>query len=152
MSIGSGKDFGILLNLAFQSFKNGLHQHLAKQGHDDLGSSYGYVLRLLEDEPLCLREVAEKLEMTAQGASKIINEMVSKGYVTRKPDAGDGRIARLVVTQRGARVVAIARDYHLQFEADLVRRLGKRRASAARATLEEIVDSGESNWATARPV
>ena len=44
-------DFGVLLNLAFGSFKAGLHAELARAGFDDVGPSFGYVFRLLASRP-----------------------------------------------------------------------------------------------------
>ncbi|WGS53885.1 MarR family winged helix-turn-helix transcriptional regulator [Paraburkholderia sp. D15] len=144
MSTHKPIEFGILLNLAFGSFKERLHEHLAGKGFDDLGPSFGYVFRLLEAGPHSLREVADLLQITPQGALKIVNEMVAKGYVQRGEDERDGRTKPLCLTDRSIALLRAARGFHKQFEADFVKRVGESQAAAARAVLEDIASQGGS--------
>lgn len=150
MSSGVAVDFGVLLNLAFGAFKQGLHADMADAGFTDLGSSFGYVFRLLEAEPLNLRDVAERLDITPQGALKVVDEMVAKGYVERRADPADGRVKRLALTSRGTRALARARRFHQHFESELSSRIGERRAAGARAALEDIV--AQAGGAALRPL
>lgn len=153
MSSADETDFGILLNLAFGAFKDQLHRHLARAGFDDVGPSFGYVFRLLAESPLSLREVADRLEITPQGALKVVNEMVAKGYVERRDDAADGRVKRLSLTPRAARALGEARRFHRQFERDLAARIGVSQARATRAALADIVARHEfSGTRGLRPV
>jgi DNA-binding MarR family transcriptional regulator len=148
----SSQDFGVLLNMAFVAFKDGLHDALAAAGFDDVGSSFGYVFRLLAKEPSTLGTVAEHLGITAQGALKIIDDMVGKGYVERQPFAGDGRIKMLALTERGRLAMACAARYHGHFEKALAGRIGVAGARAARAALEDIVrHHGQTGKALPRP-
>ncbi|MGN6529308.1 MAG: MarR family winged helix-turn-helix transcriptional regulator [Burkholderiaceae bacterium] len=133
------QDFGVLLNLAFGAFKARLHAELARAGHDDLGSSFGYVFRLLAGGPAILRELAEGLDMSAPGALKIVNEMVARGYVERRDHPVDARQKLLALTPRARRAMQVAHRFHLRFEAELAQRLGARDAAAARRVLEAIV-------------
>jgi DNA-binding MarR family transcriptional regulator len=139
MSTKAPVDFGILLNVAFGVFKTGLHEHLAEAGFEDIGRSYGYVFRLLEPAPLNLQAVASLLEITPQGALKLINDMVAKGYVARRDDLNDGRVKQLVLTPRALKAMAVARRFHAKFESDLADRIGARRVAAMRLALEDIV-------------
>ena len=135
----SPTDFGVLLNLAFGSFKSGLHGELAGAGFDDVGPSFGYVFRLLASRPRNLSEVAAALAITAPGALKIVNDMVDKGYVERQAHAVDARQKLLALTPRARRAMKAAHQFHVQFEAALARRLGVEDARAARRVLEAIV-------------
>ena len=137
-------DFGVLLNLAFGSFKMQLHAALAHAGFDDIGASFGYVFRLLAAEPSNLRDVAHALAISAPGALKIINDMVDKGYVERLEHALDARQKLLALTPRARRAMGAARRFHAEFEQELAQRIGPRRAAAARAALEAIVADAEA--------
>ncbi len=130
-------DFGILLGLAYQSFVDELRADLVARGFTDLGSAYGYVFRTLQAEPLHLRQVAERLGMTDQGAAKIINEMEARGYVERYPDAGDGRIKKLRLARRGRAALAAARRFHAAYE----RRLGAARGAREIAIVRDVLDA-----------
>jgi DNA-binding MarR family transcriptional regulator len=131
--------------VAFGVFKTGLHEYLAEAGFEDVGRSFGYVFRLLKPKPLNLQAVASLLEITPQGALKLINDMVAKGYVERRDDPTDGRVKKLALTARALKAMAVARRFHAKFESDLADRIGARRAAAMRLALEDIVTqhSGE---------
>ncbi len=138
-------DFGVLLNLAFGAFKSDLHATLARAGFDDIGSSFGYVFRLLADEPRNLRDVAGSLGMSAPGALKIVNDMVEKGYVERMEHAEDGRQKLLALTARARKAMRAAHAFHQEFEAELARRVGARETQAARRLLEAIVGAADEH-------
>jgi DNA-binding MarR family transcriptional regulator len=145
-------DFGVLLNLAFGSFKAGLHAELARAGFDDVGPSFGYVFRLLATRPHNLSEVAGALAITAPGALKIVNDMVDKGYVERQAHAVDARQKLLALTPRARRAMTVARQYHARFEAALARRHGAGDAGAARRVLEAIVAAAPAGEVQLRAV
>jgi len=132
-------DFGVLLNVAFGAFKVQLHRYLAEAGFADVGPSFGYVFRLLAARPASLRDVAERLGITAPGAQKLVDDMVAKGYVQRLEHPSDGRVKQLVLTERGQQAVATARRFHAMFEQGLAQRLGAREVAAAREVLEQVV-------------
>jgi DNA-binding MarR family transcriptional regulator len=145
-------DFGVLLNVAYNSFVTALWKDLAAAGFNDIGPSFGYVFRLLSEGTSSLSELAEQLHMTSPGALKVIDDMVAKGYVSRSADANDGRIKRLALTARGRTALAHARKFHARCERDLERRLGKRSVAATRQVLEALASAdGESASRRARP-
>lgn len=145
-------DFGVLLNLAFGTFKARLHDALARAGFDDVGSSFGYVFRLLASEPLNLSAVATALAISAPGALKIVNDMVDKGYVERLAHAGDARQKLLALTPRARQAMKAAHRFHGQFEAALARRLGAADAQAARRVLVAVVDAAPAGEVQLRGV
>ena len=145
MSNSQQQDFGILLNMAFNSFRESLERQLAKQGFEDIGAQYGYVFRCLAREPRNLRYIANQLKMTPQGALKIIKEMVSKGYVSREAHESDGRIKYLRLTPRASQAVACARRFHARYEMDLSQRLGSKSVQNARTVLEAISENSDSD-------
>lgn len=144
MSKDVGEDIGILLNVAFGVFKREMHRHLAEHGFDDLGPSFGYVFRLLDSAPNNLQGVAAALGITAQGALKIVNDMVEKAYVERREDPEDGRVKWLELTGRAKEAMVQARHFHKQYERGLARRLGKAQVEALRAVLEDIHASAQA--------
>lgn len=137
--MASGTDLGILLGLAYQSFTDELRSSLASDGFDDLGSAYGYVFRALAAESLQLTELAKRLGITAQGASKIISEMESRGYVERRPDEVDGRVKEILLAARGRKALAAARKFHVAYERRLTAKLGEDSVSAAREMFDAMI-------------
>lgn len=141
MSNPEALDFGVLLNVAFGAFKEALDADLAVAGFDDIGTSFGYVFRLLADAPCNLSELAARLGMSAPGALKVVDDMVAKGYVSRTVDADDRRVKRLELTDRGRAALGRARSFHDKYEQALVQRLGVRQVAAARKLLEAMAAS-----------
>jgi len=136
------RDFGIVLGLAYTRFVDELHDHLAGEGFGDLGRSYGYVFRTLDDGPATVTSVARGLSITIQGASKLIQEMVDRGYVRREPDPGDARAKLLRLGTRGENALRSARAFHRGFERRLAREIGAERAGLLRALLTTLADGG----------
>ncbi len=151
MSSDASIDLGVLLNLAFASFRQGLDADLAASGFPDLGPSYGYVFRRLADGGCSLSTLAGHLSMTAPGALKLVNEMVERGYVERAEDPSDGRVKVLQLTARGREALRRARDFHQRYEKALSGRLGADAVATARAVLEAIVDNAPPAASTKLP-
>jgi DNA-binding MarR family transcriptional regulator len=141
-------DFGILLVLAYQEFVTELRATLAEQGFDDQGRSDGYVLRALGAAPMTVSELAERLEISKQGAGQIVDDMERRGYLVRQPDPRDGRARLLYLSEHGREALAAARRFHQRFERRLVREHG----AAAVANLRTLLTSvaGEEQAADPR--
>lgn len=152
MSRAEPLDFGVLLNVAFVAFKDALDADLAAAGFDDIGTSFGYVFRLLAGAPCNLSELAAQLGMSSPGALKVVDDMVAKGYVSRSADADDRRVKRLELTDRGRAVLGRARSFHEKYEQALTQRLGARQVAATRKVLEAMAAShGERGRRLPRP-
>src|SRR5262245_1979806 len=113
-------DFGILLVLAYQEFVIELREAVARQGFTDQGRSDGYVLRALGAQPMTTSELAERLEISKQGAAQIVDDMERRGYVERQPDPNDKRARLLHLAPRGRDALAAARRFHQRYERKLV--------------------------------
>ncbi|WP_329001997.1 MarR family transcriptional regulator [Kribbella sp. NBC_00709] len=143
----SGKpDIGILLLLADQEFVRDLREHIAAQGYADQGRSDGFVLRTLGAGPTTISRLAERLEITKQGAAQIVDDMERRGYVERKPDPTDARARLLHLTGQGTAALAAARRFHQAYE----RRLRKRFGDEAIDTLRDVLTdmAGEAQVST----
>jgi|SRR3954452_23744574 DNA-binding MarR family transcriptional regulator len=139
---GDPIDLGILLGLGYQAFADRLRADLKARGFDDLGGAYGYVFRVLADEPLSQREMARRLGITDQGMAKIVGEMVDRGYVERHADPRDSRVNRLTLGARGRAALRAARRFHAAFESELRRDLGESAVRRLRETLDRIAARG----------
>ncbi len=143
MSTDADQDLGVLLNLAFLSFRQALDADLAAAGYDDLGASFGYVFRRLAEGECSLTELAEQLGMTPPGALKVVEDMVQKGYVERLDDPNDRRVKRLVLTARGRAALRRARQFHARYEEALAGRWGAGKIDSLRRVLAGMVaDAG----------
>lgn len=148
------EDFGVLLARAYVVFVDELRTAMAEAGYDDLHPSFGYVVRAVAERPLTLRELADRLGITSQGALKIVDDLETRGYLHRQPDPVDGRARRLHLSPRGQAALAEARKFHRRFEREVSKRTGRDLAEQGRRLLEDIVRSREEDGRAAalRPV
>jgi DNA-binding MarR family transcriptional regulator len=143
----SGKpDIGILLLLADQEFVRELREQVAAQGFDDQGRSDGFVFRTLSAGPTTISGLAERLEITKQGAGQIVDDMERRGYVERRPDPSDARAKLLHLTERGEAALATARKFHQTYERRLRKRFGDEAIDTLRDVLTDV--AGEAQVST----
>ncbi|PIM70061.1 transcriptional regulator [Streptomyces sp. JV178] len=118
-----------------------VQDELAALGFPDLRMSHGYVFQhLLHDRPT-IGDLAEKLDMTQQGASKAVAELERLGYAERLPDPHDARVRRVTLTPRGHEAVAAARRARAALEERLRQRFGAPALDAARTLLADLLDT-----------
>ncbi|WP_297611830.1 MarR family winged helix-turn-helix transcriptional regulator [Nocardia sp.] len=79
-----------MLGQAYQAFVRDLHTHLAERDH-----------RVPDENALTASQLGERLGITAQGAAKIVDEMVRHGHVERRPDPADKRANLLHLSNHG---------------------------------------------------
>jgi DNA-binding MarR family transcriptional regulator len=60
---------------------------------------------LVKEGPLTLGELAERLYLEKSTASRVVDALERKGYVTRSPHPGDRRALQLQATSAGRRLV-----------------------------------------------
>jgi DNA-binding MarR family transcriptional regulator len=133
-------DTGTLALLVGQAAAALVQERLAGQGFGDLRFSHGYVFQhLIDDEPT-VGELATRLGMTQQGASKGVAELERLGYCERAPDAADARLRRVRLTDRGHAAVDAARHARAALDQRLARRFGKQRLIEHRHLLARLLD------------
>lgn len=136
-------DLAILLVAAARVVSDRLGAAVADAGIDDMRAPYGYVIRALADHDRTLTDVAKLLEVTKPAAIKVIDEMESRGLLTREPHPTDRRVKVLRLTDRGRSVRRAALAESHRMEADLRRAVGDADTDALRRALLELLDAPE---------
>lgn len=134
-------DFGVLLGLAYETFVDELHAELTAKGFHGVGRTYGYVFRAIEDGALSITQLADRLGITTQGVTKLVNEMEASGYVERINDESDARVKRVRLNANGRAALRTARRFHATFERRLVSAHGQPTVTRLRRTLSDLVES-----------
>lgn len=112
-------DFGVLLSVAYGTFFDQMHERLHGLGFAGFTTRVGFVLRVLGEESMSLREIADQLEMSSPAALKVLDTMERDGYVERVATPGDRRVRAAVATAHGRAALAAARQFHADFETSL---------------------------------
>ncbi|MEV7691438.1 MarR family winged helix-turn-helix transcriptional regulator [Streptomyces bungoensis] len=93
---------------------------------------------LIDAQPT-VSDLAARLEMTQQGASKAVAELERLGYVERVPSPHDARIRHVTLTRRGRQAVNAARQARERLEANLRRRCDATAFETARTVLVDLL-------------
>lgn len=131
-------DIGILMAAAYQQFVVELRAALAAQGFDDTGRSDGYVFRALAAGPMTVSALAQRLDITKQGAGQLVEDMERRGYLHRQPDPQDRRARLVALSPHGEQALRAARRFHRRYERNLVRRHGAEAVATLRALLGAV--------------
>lgn len=129
-----------LLRLAYNSLSARLFAAIARSGFEDLRPAHGNVMEQLSyEDGLRLTDLADRAGMTAQSMGELVDDLVSKGYVERRPDPADRRAKRVHLTPRGAENVSAAGRAMREVEDDLTALLGEPGYRRLRQTLETVL-------------
>lgn len=116
-----------------------LRRRLAADGMGDLRFNDGVVIQHVVAGPLSITELAERMGVTQQAASKAAADLERRNLLTRRPSPTDARAKLLRLTDRGSAAVEGTRVRRAELEAELVREFGAERVGAARELLAAIL-------------
>jgi len=134
-------DLAILITAANRCVADRLGGAVATTaGGDAMRSSFGFVLRAVAAEEPTVSRLAELLGVSKQGASRLADEMVSRGYLERTVDATDRRRVHLRLSTVGERIRARALAESHAIEDELRERFGDAEVGHLRALLTDFVE------------
>jgi DNA-binding MarR family transcriptional regulator len=116
-------------------------QRLRERGHGELRFSHGFVVQHLLGGPVAVGELARRMGVSQQAASKATAELESLGYVERLPDPDDGRVRRVGLSERGREAVEDTRAARAEVANLLADRLGARRVQNLRRGLLDALEA-----------
>jgi DNA-binding MarR family transcriptional regulator len=132
-------DVGSLALFVGQAAAEAVRAELAEQGFADVRFSHGFVFQHLVGAQRTITELAGRLEVSQQAASKTVGELEALGYLATQPDPDDARRRVVVLTARGEAVIEAARRVRRKLEKRFERRHGRAALEACRATLLSLL-------------
>ncbi|HEY7093680.1 MAG TPA: MarR family transcriptional regulator [Ktedonobacterales bacterium] len=134
------RDLVMLLTALHAGATAAVTRRLDDAGFADLRPAHGYVFQHLVEGPMRVTELARKLGMTAQGASKSVIELERMGYVVRQSDPGDQRNRPVALTQRGWEAIEAARVARAAVNAELMKAAGPGAGEELMAMLQRLAE------------
>jgi DNA-binding MarR family transcriptional regulator len=135
-------DLTVLLLGAATALVDGIDAGVRARGFADVRPAHGYAFARLAPHGATVNELAEHLGVTKQAASQMVEDLVAKGYVERRPHPSDARARLIVLTDRGwacTRAADAAAEETLRPWADTI---GPERLAALRADLSRLAAPG----------
>lgn len=132
----------MLLLGAARAVVDGVDAGVRARGFADLRPAHGFAFTLLSAGGTTVVDLARHLDVTKQAASQMVDDLVAKGYVERRPHPTDARARLVVLTDRGwacTRAADAAAEETLRPWAE---QMGERRLNELRADLARIAAPG----------
>ena len=102
--------------------------------------SFGFVLRAVAAEEPTVSRLAELLGVTEQATSRLVDDMVTLGFLQRSELRGDRRQKRLHPSPAGKRIRERALAESREMEDELRQRFGDAQVDALRTLLIDFVE------------
>jgi DNA-binding MarR family transcriptional regulator len=109
-------------------------------GHHGMRDSYGFVIQHLIESDRSITELARRMEVSQQAASKSIAELVRRGIVEARV-AEDRRTRRVRLSKRGWELVRFTRNARHAIDTRLQLAVGTKDYDNARKTLMACLES-----------
>jgi DNA-binding MarR family transcriptional regulator len=115
-------------------------QRLGERGFDGVRFSDGLILQHLVGAERTVGELAQRMEVTQQAASKAVADLQRRGWVELSVDPDDRRSRLVGLSERGRSAVAAGRVERAELVADLLRECGPVDMDAARRVLSTMIN------------
>ena len=141
-----------LFAVGYRQLIDGLHDRLHDRGWTDVRPAFGFVLLAARDQPTSVTELAELMGMTKQAASKLVDAMVSGGYIERGTDPQDGRQRPVSLTGRGGELLSAVEQIYAELEEGWAKLIGASHLDRMRQDLMRVLaDPADGQLPPVRP-
>ncbi|MET9816964.1 MarR family winged helix-turn-helix transcriptional regulator [Streptomyces sp. NPDC006355] len=119
-----------------------IHEGVVARGFEGLRPAHGFAFARLAPGGATVTDLAVHLGVTKQAASQLVDEMVRKGYVERRPHPEDARARLIVLTGRGWDCTRAAEEAAAEAVREWSAVLGEREVRALGEQLLRIAPTG----------
>jgi DNA-binding MarR family transcriptional regulator len=140
-----------LLRLARRAYGNAVRAALAESGFDDMPRNGAYLLARVYDGRYAVADLIRGLGISKQAVSQLVDTMVTRGYIERKPDAEDRRRMLLTLTTRGEAAATVSWQAATRTDEELERRIAADGVDALRHGLIALCEMSDEDLAAAEP-
>jgi len=139
---GSSRDerpnIGILVRVLYQEVVRRVSVGMADAGFEDIRPAHTAVFQHIESDGSRLTDLAERAQITKQSMGYLVDYLEQRGYLERRPDPTDRRVALICLTDRGWDQIRAALSIIAAIEHDWARRIGELRMQQLRDVLTEL--------------
>ena len=132
----------MLLKLERQFTRQVLHK-LAENGIDDITLRHFVVIPYIDDKGIRAVEIARQVGISKQAVSKLVDELVQKGYLELKADPTDGRAFLVLMSNKGNEFLKLAIQYTQQVEKQWSNQVGEQDFKSMKSAMTILLNNQE---------
>ncbi|WP_187294694.1 MarR family winged helix-turn-helix transcriptional regulator [Chitinophaga pinensis] len=114
-------------------------RNIANWGYENFNITYMPFFMNIGNEGVSNNEIAEKMRVTKQAASRIVRELEASGLVRGEKSDSDGRSVKLYLTEEGHKFQEIAKNEAKILRKEYVKVIGRERYETAVDVLKELI-------------
>lgn len=118
-------------------------KNIEQLGYGSFNMTYMPFFMNIGSEGISNNEIAEKMRVTKQAASRIVRELEASGMVRGEKSDSDGRSIKLYLTEEGQKFQDIVANEAVLLWKEYMKAVGRERYQIAMEVLEEIIDFHE---------
>lgn len=140
-----------LLRHARNTYGSAMRRALAEAGYDDIPGNGLYVIGglALNRGNIPLSQLIHELRLSKQAAGQLVDTLVTRGYLDRRPDPEDRRRLTVALTERGRAAAEIQAAAREKVDAELLAVVGNDSMEQTRRTLAALIEIGRRNKSAA---
>ena len=137
--LSAGPTLALLLLGAWRRLVDEAVAELAEKGFDDVRPAHDFAMRAIDSGADTASDLGRRMAVTKQAAAKVIDTLLTRGYVVRDQDPDDARRKRLSITPLGATVMSEGEQIFDGLRARLEAQVGAEQFRAFEETLRALV-------------
>ena len=114
-------------------------ERMARAGFRNVREGHGYLIQHLIESERSITELAHRMEVSQQAASKSVAELVRLGVLEESPGK-DRRAKRIRLSAKGWKAVHLSRKIRVAIHGNLDRSLGEQHLADVKRTLIACLD------------
>ena len=128
-----------LLRTAYNVLSAAIYRAVSDAGATDMRPAHGNAMEMLSiQDGLRLTDIAARAGMAPQSMGEIVDDLVAKGYLSRREDPSDRRAKRIYLTQKGRETAQASRIALMEVERRITETLGADKYQEMRRNLAAI--------------
>ena len=131
---------GQLLVRLLRLFRDELAAPAADAGYPDIREVHYQIFGNIRLGGIRLTELAARAQLSLAATSELVNDLVALGYLTRRPDPGDGRAKLIDLTARGVALLGDAGNRVALIEERWTATAGVAEFTTMCATMQKLLD------------
>jgi DNA-binding MarR family transcriptional regulator len=131
---------GQLLVRLLREFRDDLAAPRVDAGYGDVREVHFQIFGNIRMGGIRLTELADRAQLSLAAASELVNDLVTLGYLTRRPDPADGRAKLIDLTKRGQTLMADAGGRVADIEGRWAALVGDRNFAQMTRTMQRLLD------------
>jgi DNA-binding MarR family transcriptional regulator len=138
-ALKSASTLQLLFKAARLLDEEALRRVAAREGVPQLRRSHTALLPHIDLDGTRISELAERLGVSKQAVSELVDELEAAGVVKKSPDPNDARAKRVNFTPRGLQGLVSGLNLLRDFERELAQTVGAKNMQNLRATLLRVL-------------